>query len=94
VVARDADVRSLAFAALTQRGFACIKAADGEEATLLLDRAREMPRLLVTDMPLAASLAARLPALKIIEVADGGGASLRKSFSPEELVAAVRAALA
>jgi signal transduction histidine kinase/CheY-like chemotaxis protein len=74
VVEDEPGVRNLAFAALTQLGFQCYKAADGEEAARILARLNEPPHLLLTDivMPgksgyqIAAEFTARLPALKVI----------------------------
>ncbi len=74
VVEDEPGVRNLAFAALTQLGFQCYKAADGEEAAKILARLREPPHLLLTDivMPgksgyqVAAEFTARTPALKVI----------------------------
>ena len=111
VVEDEPGVRNLAFAALTQFGFHCYKAADGEEAAKLLARLREPPHLLLTDivMPgksgyqIAAEFTARDPALKVIYMSgyadraqQGAGPSapfLAKPFSPERLVAFVRAVL-
>jgi two-component system, cell cycle sensor histidine kinase and response regulator CckA len=111
VVEDEPGVRNLAFAALTQFGFRCYKAADGEEAAKLLARLREPPDLLLTDivMPgksgyqIAAEFTARDSALKVIYMSgyadrahQGEGPLapfLAKPFSPEQLVAFVRAVL-
>ncbi|HXQ53430.1 MAG TPA: PAS-domain containing protein [Stellaceae bacterium] len=111
VVEDEPGVRNLAYAALTQLGYHCFKAVDGADAMKLLDRLREPPDLLLTDivMPgrngyqVAAEFAARYPALKVVYMsgyADRAGDSegpaapfLPKPFSPEQLVAVIRAVL-
>jgi PAS domain S-box-containing protein len=110
VVEDEPGVRNLAFAALTQSGFRCFKAANGVEANHMLERLRQPPDLLLSDivMPgqsgyqIAADLKRRFPALKIVYMSgyaardrhDGPEAPvLAKPFSPEDLVATVRAVL-
>jgi PAS domain S-box-containing protein len=74
VVEDEPGVRNLAFAALTQQGFQCYKAADGEEAAKIMARLRDPPHLLLTDivMPgksgyqIAAEFTAKTPSLKVI----------------------------
>ena len=107
VVAGEPALRNLAFAALTQQGFRCSKAADGAEAVAILARLREPPNLLLADIEFSGDLAAgfreRQPALKMISLAGQSDPArlsealaapvLRTPFSPDELVALVRAVL-
>ena len=84
VIADEPGVRNLAYAALTQHGFQCARAADGAEAFAIAARAAAAPDLLLTDIvvpgksgfDIAAEFRARYPALKILYMSSHAGGAL------------------
>ncbi|HUK60923.1 MAG TPA: PAS-domain containing protein [Stellaceae bacterium] len=96
IVIAEPELRNLAYAALTEHGFQCARAAERDEALAILARTGAPPDLLLASSAvpdkrpdLAAELMVRFPLLKFLCVA----ASARAPFTAEQLVADVRAAL-
>ncbi len=97
IVIVEPNLRNLAYAALTQYGFQCARAADHDEAVAIVARMGSAPDLLLTDIAapgtsrdIAAEFTAWFPALKVVRLS---GDTARAPFSPEHLAATVRAAL-